>query len=132
MRERLVIDTNVIVSALRRGAPSYSKAYKLIHDVYASKYEVYVSSEIYAEYCDVLARKHLSIGYFNRLRWLWWVRHNAEFIEPRPSTQNVVEMWDEDDRVFFDVARCAKAKLVTRNLRHYPVDELRTQLDELY
>ena len=125
MRERLVIDTNVIVSALRKGAPSYSKAYRLIRDVYASKYEVYVSSEIYAEYCDVLARKHLEIGFVNRLRWLWWIRHNAEFIEPRPSTQDAVEMGDEDDR-------CAKAKLVTRNLKHYPVDELRTQLDELY
>ncbi len=38
----------------------------------------------------------------------------------------------EDDRVFFDVARCLNVKLVTRNLSHYPVHELRTSIDELY
>lgn len=41
-------------------------------------------------------------------------------------------MGDEDDRVFFDVARCLNVKLVTRNLSHYPVHELRTSIDELY
>ena len=41
-------------------------------------------------------------------------------------------MKDEDDRAFFDVAKCLKIRLITDNLKHYPVHELRTRIDELY
>ena len=41
-------------------------------------------------------------------------------------------MVDEDDRIFFDVARCLNVRLVTRNYRDYPIDELITLIDELY
>ena len=56
----------------------------------------------------------------------------ALWIEPLPTNAEEVEMGEEDDRVFFDVARCLNVKLVTRNLSHYPVHELRTSIDELY
>ena len=41
-------------------------------------------------------------------------------------------MKDEDDRKFFDVARCLNVKLVTRNEKDYPVYELITDIEELY
>lgn len=41
-------------------------------------------------------------------------------------------MKDEDDRVFFDVAKCLNIKLITRNYKHFPVDELVALIDELY
>ena len=96
------------------------------------KYEVYASVDIYQEYQEVISRPYLKVSWFARWRWLLWVRRNALFIEPLPTTHNQVEMGDEDDRVFFDVARCAKARLITRNLKHYPIDEIRTAIDELY
>ncbi len=40
-------------------------------------------------------------------------------------------MKDEKDRAFFDVAKCCKAGLLTGKSRHYPVDELITELWEL-
>lgn len=41
-------------------------------------------------------------------------------------------MKDEDDRIFFDVAKCVGAKLITRNYTDYPVHELITLIDEMY
>lgn len=38
---------------------------------------------------------------------------------------------DEKDREFFDVAKCCRARLLTGNIKHYPVDELVTALEEL-
>lgn len=49
-----------------------------------------------------------------------------------PMTEEEVEMRDEDDRIFFDVAKCANARLVTRNYKDYPVHELVTLIDEIY
>lgn len=40
-------------------------------------------------------------------------------------------MPDEKDRVFFDVAKCCRARLLTGNMKHYPVDELVTAPEEL-
>ena len=129
---RLVIDTNVIVNASRQGGKAHSKSRQLISDIYSFKYTVYASEKILAEYEDVLSRPNLKVGRFARWRWLRWVRKNAVFIEPNASTQDWVKMTDEDDRIFFDVARCADAKLVTRNFKDYPVSEIVTLIDELY
>ena len=40
-------------------------------------------------------------------------------------------MKDEKDRVFYDLAKSCRARLVTGNIKHYPVDELVTALWEL-
>ena len=57
-----------------------------------------------------------------------WFKENAIWIETeRPN----ISMKDKKDRVFFDVAKCCKARLLTENSRHYPVDELITELWEL-
>ena len=50
----------------------------------------------------------------------------------KPSSKDYVEMRDEKDRVFFDVAKCINAKLITRNYKDYPTHELVTLIDELY
>lgn len=57
-----------------------------------------------------------------------WFRNNAVWVE---VTESDIWMPDEKDRVFFDVARCCRARLLARNIMHYPVDELVTALDEL-
>ena len=120
----LVLDTNILVSALKN--PN-GKASKLLNEVLDGKYSVVCSEEIFKEYDEVLRRPHLelNIAYIDFI--LFWIRLNAEFIEPTPSD---VEMTDESDRIFYDVARCRQARLVTGNLKHYPIAEFISSLDE--
>ncbi|MBR4513785.1 MAG: PIN domain-containing protein [Lachnospiraceae bacterium] len=135
----LVIDTNIIVNAIKspvepdeEGNRGYSKSQQLIHDVLSGKHTMVVSTPIIAEYEDVLHRPYLKLNPILVEKFLAIIKVKAIWIEPLPTTQHEVEMSDEDDRIFFDVAKCLKIKLVTRNLKHYPVHELRTSIDELY
>lgn len=61
-------------------------------------------------------------------KFLSWFRHNAIWIEPKPTINKVL---DEKDRIFYDTARCSGSKLVTGNFRHYPVEENITALWEI-
>lgn len=54
----IVLDTNVIVSALK--TPD-GKAYLLLEQVFMGKYKVCISSDIMAEYKDVLNRDRLNL-----------------------------------------------------------------------
>lgn len=122
---RMVIDTNIIVSALL--SPN-GAAYQVISDVLDGRYEVFVSEKIFQEYTDVLHREKFGFdeGIIDYL--LDWFRNNAVWVE---ITKSDIRMPDEKDRVFFDVAKCCRARLLTGNIKHYPVDELVTALDEL-
>ena len=129
---RIVIEDLGVGRAIRKGGKAHSKTKTRLRDVYSGRYEVFASVDIFEEYQEVLSRPHLKVNWFARWRWLLWVKRNATFIEPLPTSQEQVEMKDEDDRIFFDVAKCVKARLITRNLKHYPIDELRTSIDEFY
>ena len=127
----LVVDTNVIVNALITKSTG-SKSYLLIKDILNGKHKMCVSTDIMSEYEDVLKRPHLGIDIVKVEWFLSWIRIHSIWIEPRPSDSSYVEMKDEDDRVFFDVARCLNIRLVTHNYKDYPVHELITLIDELY
>ena len=122
---RMVIDTNIIVSALL--SPN-GAAYQILSDVLGGKYEVFVSQEIFQEYADVLRREKFGFNEDIIDYLLDWFRNNANWVE---VTKSDIRMPDEKDRVFFDVAKCCRARLLTGNIKHYPVDELVTALDEL-
>lgn len=122
---RLVIDTNIIVSALL--SPDGS-AFKVISDVLDGKYTVFITEAIYKEYNDVLHRSKFGFDEDIIVYILSWFRANAIWIEPQESLEY---MPDDNDRIFYNTAKCCKAKLLTGNIRHYPVDELVTQLWEL-
>ena len=130
--QRLVIDTNILVNALRKGGAKNSRSRRLLKDVFLGKYDIYISSKIENEYLRILNLKHLSINPFLRAVLFIWLHNNAIYIEPNSSDQAHVEMKDEDDRIFFDVAKCVNAKLVTRNVKDYPVHEIITLIEELY
>lgn len=121
---RLVLDTNILVSALL--SPD-SSAFRLLSDVLDGKYTALISKEIYAEYNDVLHREKFGFDEEDVQFLLLWFRKNAVWIE---VTKSDVLMPDEKDRIFYDIAKCCKAKLVTGNRKHYPVDELVTSLWE--
>lgn len=122
---RMVIDTNIIVSALL--SPN-GAAYQVLSDVLDGKYEVFVSEEIFQEYVDVLHREKFGFNEDIIVYLLDWFRNNAVWVE---VTKSDMPMPDEKDREFFDVARSCRARLLTGNIKHYPVDELVTALEEL-
>lgn len=124
----IVLDTNIIVSALK--TPD-GKAYMLLEQVLKEKYKVCISSDIMAEYKDVLNRDKLALDKYLVDYLLSWLVINGLWIEPLPSNNDTIPMKDESDRKFFDLAKCLQAKLVTGNFKHYPVHELVTSLDEL-
>ena len=132
-KTRIVVDTNIIANAIRKGGNYSSKSRCLLRDIYKHKYEVYISSSILDEYKRVLyGYRRIDPSKIARALWFWWIKRYAIFIEPLPTIQKDVQMHDEDDRVFFDVAKCVKAKLITRNYKDYPVHELVTLISELY
>ena len=124
----IVLDTNIIVSALK--TPN-GKAYLLLEQVLMGNYKICISSDIMAEYRDVLNRDKLMLDKYLVEYLLSWFVINGLWIEPLPSNNDMVPMKDESDRKFFDIAKCVHAKLVTGNFKHYPVHELITSLDEL-
>lgn len=127
----VVIDTNILVNAIKSNN-TYSKATILIEDILSGKHLMCISTDIMDEYEDVLHREQLKLDK-SLVDWLLaWIRCNSIWIEPKPTTQSQVEMQDEDDRPFFDVAKCMNARLITRNYKDYPVHELITLIDELY
>ncbi len=122
---RLVIDTNIIVSAL---LSRDSRAFQVLSDAFDRKYTVMISEEIFQEYQDVLHREKFCFDEDIITFLLTWFKQNAVWIEVIKSD---IPMKDEKDRIFYDVARTCKARLVTGNLKHYPVDELVTALWEI-
>ena len=122
---QLVIDTNIIVSAL---LSADSNAFKVLSDALDGKYTVLISEEIFQEYQDVLHREKFGFDEEIISFLLEWFKENAIWIQVSKSN---IPMKDEKDRVFYDLANSCKARLVTGNIKHYPVDELVTALWEL-
>ena len=122
---QLVIDTNIIVSAL---LSADSNAFKVLSDALDGKYTVLISEEIFQEYQDVLHREKFGFDEEIISFLLEWFKENAIWIEISKSN---IPMKDEKDRVFYDLANSCKARLVTGNIKHYLVDELVTALWEL-
>ena len=125
---RIVIDTNVIISALLSDNGS---AAQFIGDVFDGKYEVVVTESILEEYDEVMHRDRFQIDEDIIAFVMDWFRQNALFVEVDESDYPNDEMPDPDDAVFYVTARCTGALLVTKNIKHYPVVEWRTMIWEL-
>ena len=111
---RVVLDTNVLVSALLSQSGNPAKILKLF---YSGAVTFVYSEDIMTEYMDVLYRPNLRIPVEDADIVLHAVRFYGEFMEP---TQSAKPMIDEDDRIFLDTAESADAYLITGNIRHYP------------
>jgi putative PIN family toxin of toxin-antitoxin system len=113
-KRRVVLDTNVIVSASlsRNGNPA--KIYRMF---LAGVLPLVYCEEILAEYEDVLYRPHLKIPRDEADTVLTAIRQHGEEIYPMQSD---IPLIDEDDRVFYDTAKSAGAYLITGNTKHYP------------
>lgn len=125
---RVVIDTNVLVSALL--TPSGPSA-DFIGDVLDEKYEVIITESILEEYADVLNRPQFEFRPEMLSFFLNWFTQHALYVEVDETDYPKGEMPDPKDAPFYVAARCTGALLVTHNIKHYPVTEWRTMIWEL-
>jgi putative PIN family toxin of toxin-antitoxin system len=112
---RLVIDTNIVVSAALKPDGLQRTVLLLATTKPAT---LYVSEAVFAEYREVLARPELKIRKGLRQQLLQLIQSRAHPIKPSRALQVTK---DPDDNKFLECADAARADyLVTGNTRHFP------------
>jgi putative PIN family toxin of toxin-antitoxin system len=112
---RLVIDTNIVVSAALR--PDGLQRTVLLLAL-TKPARIYVSDTILAEYEAVLARREFKISKGLQLQLLQLIKNRAQLV--RPAYALAVAKDPDDDR-FLECADAARADyLITGNRRHFP------------
>lgn len=112
---RLVIDTNVLVSAALN--PEGLQRTTLILAI-TKPAHLYVSLPILAEYAGVLSRPHLQIRRGVRLQLLQLIKNRSSVVSP---SRRLEVSSDPDDNMFIECADAARADyLITGNQRHFP------------
>lgn len=125
---QVVIDTNIIVSALLnpKGA-----CYIFLDRVLAGAYDIVASEAIIAEYNEVLRRSQFGFDEGDVDYLVEWFYSNALMVEVSEKDYLEDSMIDEKDIPFYIVAKATKSRLVTGNIKHYPIEEMRTMIWEL-
>ena len=122
--KKVVLDTNVMISAFWSPAGNASK---IIDMVLRDELALYYDARILKEYKDVLNRgkfafKRARIGdIINKVR--------DDGISVAAGSCNL-PFDDEDDRMFYEVAKESGAILITGNIRHYPEAAFIMTMDE--
>ena len=75
---------------------------------------------ILIEYADVLARSKFNFSTEKQTALLKKIVEIGTVFNPIVSEISLV---DEDDRIFYDTAKEAEAKLITGNTKHYPTED---------
>jgi uncharacterized protein len=111
---RIVLDTNVLVSALLTGGGASDMVVQLVLQGTAT---LLVDSRILAEYDEVTSRKRFGFMEPERRVMLETLERIAESVVSRPLR---LTLPDPDDRAFVEVAIAGRADyLVTGNLKHF-------------
>jgi len=112
---RLVIDTNILVSAALK--PDGLQRTVLLLAI-TKPARLYVTDAILAEYREVFARPELKIRRGLRQQFLQLIKNHAQLVKPTRSLQVAK---DPGDDKFLECADAARADyLVTGNQRHFP------------
>ncbi len=112
---RLVIDTNIVISAALK-PDGLQRTVLLLATSKPAR--LYVSDAIFVEYAEVLARPELRIRKGLGRQLLQLIRNHSHSVT-RLRTLRVTK--DPDDDKFLECADAARADyLVTGNLRHFP------------
>ncbi|MDR1944225.1 MAG: putative toxin-antitoxin system toxin component, PIN family [Synergistaceae bacterium] len=113
----VVIDTNVLVSALysRDGGPA--RIISLVQNRILTPCYDY---RILAEYHGVLRRPKFGFAEWEVIDLLSQIENDGLSVSPIPLD---VELIDEQDLMFYEVAKHCNARLVTGNLKHFPKDD---------
>lgn len=117
---RLVLDTNVIVSAV---LTPHGPCAALLAAVLNGSADLVLDARVFDEYREVLARPKfdLSTGAVKSL--LQGLQDLSAWILPPPLPPALLP--DPDDLPFLELALAADALLVTGNLRHFPLEQRR-------
>jgi putative PIN family toxin of toxin-antitoxin system len=123
----VVIDTNVIVSALlnANGLPA-----KILRLVFERKVKILCDTRIFAGYQNVLCRRkfHFDSGLIVYL--LDFIKIEAIFVDAIPQS---ILFNDEDDKKFYEVFKTTQADfLITGNIKHFPKERGIITPAELY
>lgn len=89
------------------------------------------SSDIISEYDDVLRREQFGFDEEDVdfiIKWFW---NNSLIVEVNEMDYRPDEVIDEKDIPFYITAKATKSRLVTGNIKHYPIEEMRTMIWEL-
>ncbi len=112
---RLVIDTNILVSAALN--PDGLQRTTLLLAL-TKPARLYVTPPILEEYAGVLTRPHLHIRKGERLRLLQLIKNRSHIVTP---SRSLTVASDPDDNMFVECADAARADyLITGNRRHFP------------
>lgn len=115
----VVLDTNILVSELYRPVGNAST---VLSSVLMRRIIPCYDYRIMNEYRDVLSRPGFgfSPGQINDL--LTYFTEEGMSVKPDPLPG--IEIPDESDRPFLEVAKFCNVPLITGNLKHYPNDPL--------
>jgi putative PIN family toxin of toxin-antitoxin system len=112
---RLVIDTNVLVSAAIKPAGLQRTVFLI---AISKPARLYVSPPILQEYSEVLARPELRVRKGLRLQLLQLIKNHSHTVVP---TRQLEATTDPADNIFLECADVARADyLVTGNQKHFP------------
>ena len=112
---RLVIDTNVLISAAIKPA-GLQRTVLLLAITRPAR--LYVSRPILEEYSEVLGRRELRIRKGLRQQLLQLIKNHSHTVVP---TRRLDVTSDPDDNMFLECADAARADyLVTGNQKHFP------------
>jgi putative PIN family toxin of toxin-antitoxin system len=112
---RLVVDTNVLISAALKPAGLQRTVLLL---AITKPARLYVSRPILAEYQTVLARPELRIRKGLRQQLLQLIKNHSHIVAP---IHHLEVTSDPDDNIFLECADVAAVDyLVTGNQRHFP------------
>ena len=113
---RLVLDTNVIISAFINPNGTPSAILKLILQ---RKAELCYNSVILSEYENVALRPKFSskIDPLIIRRFINLIKNIGFSYDPPPSS---IKFSDDSDRIFYDTAKGSGSVLISGNIKHYP------------
>ncbi|MDR0853428.1 MAG: putative toxin-antitoxin system toxin component, PIN family [Clostridiales Family XIII bacterium] len=112
--ERVVLDTNILVSAL---LTTHGNAGIILKKVLDKNLAIVYTYDIIAEYEEVLYRSKLHLNQVKVREVIDNILELGILVIPKMS---VDPLPDEDDRIFLDTATACGATLITGNLKHYP------------
>ena len=88
-------------------------------------------SDIISEYDDVLRREQFGFDEEDVSFIIEWFWNNSLIVEVYEVDYRPDEVIDEKDIPFYITAKATKSRLVTGNIKHYPIEEMRTMIWEL-
>jgi putative PIN family toxin of toxin-antitoxin system len=115
---RIVLDTNVIVSAL---LCPHSLPAKILGLVLNGTIEMVYDNNVLTEYIDVLNRDKFKMDRETIKAVLDFIKNDGEYIISIPQN---IQLVDEDDKIFYELYKIGGADFpITGNIRHFPKEK---------